>query len=160
MNWGNSLSTLLSAVLAVALFATATGSVVINEMDLAPSEVGSADWIELFNDGEEDLDIGGWQVRIVEGHWTGPATVPIGTVLFGGGYYVVTGDPRWVHDSNATAILMDSEGREVDRTPLLNDTRDDGKTWSRYPNGRDTDKNADWAYIPSTKSKENRLPNS
>jgi hypothetical protein len=97
-------------------------------------------------------------VVILSGIWSGKMTVPPGTVLGSGKYYVLTGDPRWIHGTNGTAVLTSSIGEEIDRTPMLNDTKSDDFTWSRWPNGRDSDRISDWAYIPSSKGRANKVP--
>ncbi len=156
-------------LLVICLLTLAEGSVVVNEFELNPpsDQPYAVEWIELFNPGDEDVDIGGWQTVIIstvpgesgaQFPWSGTITVPVGTVLKAGEYRVLTGDQRWDHGFNATVILYDQVGNEVDRTPMLTDDRDDGSDWSRYPDGMDTDRTSDWAYIPSTRGKPNVLP--
>lgn len=156
-------------LLFVCIFALGEGNVIINEIELNPpaEQPYIAEWVELFNSGDEDVDIGGWQLVVLSTlpgemntnfPWSGTITVPLGTILRAGEYKVLTGDPRWNHGYNATAILYDATGNEIDATPMLIDDRDDGYDWSRYPNGTDTDRTSDWAYIPSTRGKPNILP--
>lgn len=145
------------------------GGVVVNEFELKPpsNDPFATEWVELFNSGSEDMDISGWQLSILstvpndagsEFIWSGTINVPDGTVLKAGGYRVLNGERAWEHGINATAVLYTRTGEEVDRTPLLTDDRADGSDWSRYPNGVDTDRTGDWAYIPSTKGSANLLP--
>jgi P pilus assembly chaperone PapD len=70
----------LAATLLV-LSMSATASVVINEMELNPP-LGGADWVELYNSGNDSVDISGWTSTITDGSWQGkfPA-VPAGTIL-------------------------------------------------------------------------------
>ena len=137
------------------------GSVVINEVELNPSGEAT-EWVELYNSGEDTVDIGRWRVEIVEilppsCRWTGSKAIPRGTTLPANEFYVVEGDPRWVHGNNGTISLMTDGGVEVDKTHLLSDEEGNDFSWCRYPNGLDTDQRSDWAFIKSTPGAENSL---
>ena len=71
--------------------------------------------------------------------------------------YVAEGDERWDHGSNGTVSLRSDDWTEVDRTPPLSDDQGNDFTWSRYPNGTDTDQRSDWMFIRSTPGAENSL---
>jgi hypothetical protein len=154
---------------AALLWGPSSSSIVINEIELNPptDDPFAAEWVELFNTGPDDVDIGGWQVVILstiqglEGPslpWSGKMVLSPGTILKAGGYRIVSGDPKWEHGINASAALYTLTGEEIDKVPMLEDDEADGSNWSRYPNGKDTDRSSDWAYIPSTKGFENKLP--
>ncbi|MGC9515789.1 lamin tail domain-containing protein [Methanocrinis sp.] len=137
------------------------GSVVVNEVELNPSGEAT-EWVELYNSGEDSVNIGRWSVSIVEilppsCPWTVSAPIPRETILQADEYYVWVGDPRWVHGNNGTVYLRTDAGVEVDRTPLLKDEEGSDFSWSRYPNGFDTDQRSDWAFIRSTPGRENTL---
>jgi hypothetical protein len=137
------------------------GSVVINEVELNPSGEAT-EWVELYNSGEDSVDIGFWRVEIVEilppsCRWTGAEKIPKGTTLSANEFYVVEGDPRWAHGNNGTVSLITYGGVEVDKTHLLSDDGDNDFTWCRYPNGLDTDTRSDWVFIKSTPGAENSL---
>jgi hypothetical protein len=139
-----------------ALTFTALGSVVLNEVDFSPAEDYMPIWVELYNTASDTVDISGWLVQIIEPPWRGDIFVPQGTVIQGNEYLVLTGDSRWVHGSGGVVILKNAAGLEVDRTPLLEDNRSDEFTWGRYPDGKDTGRRSDWAYIRATRG----FPNS
>jgi len=143
----------------IAASSAALCAVVINEIELNPTTTDplAAEWVELYNSGPDNVDIGGWLVVVQAYPWSGSMEIPLGTVIPANGYKVVTGDPRWTHGVNASAILYDASSEEIDRSPILEDDEDDGSDWSRYPNGVDSDRITDWAYITSTKGRENVL---
>jgi uncharacterized coiled-coil protein SlyX len=62
---------------------------------------------------------------------------------------------QWLDNEDESVILMDASGCIVDETPLLSDTYDDDWTWSRHPNGYNTDLASDWTFQPSTMEGEN-----
>jgi len=133
------------------------GAVVINEVELNPS--GDAnEWVELYNNGEEEQDVGHWSVWIVDfdPSWTGVIKIPQQTLVAPGGFLVVEGDRHWIHRSGTgTVILKTEQGTEVDKTPLLTDQSDNIFTNSRYPNGFDTDQRSDWVFGKGTKNANN-----
>lgn len=137
------------------------GSVVINEVELNPPGEAN-EWVELYNSGEYSVDIGRWTVAIVEVlppscRWTGAKAIPRGTILQADGYYVWEGESSWVRGNNGTVYLTTTEGTEVDRTHLLTDDGNNDFSWSRYPNGLDTNRRSDWAFIKATPGAENTL---
>ncbi|NYT02550.1 MAG: lamin tail domain-containing protein [Methanosarcinales archaeon] len=148
---------LMAGILAAS--STALCGVVINEIALNPSanDPLAAEWVEIYNPGPDNVDIGGWVVVVQAYPWSGSMEMAPGTVIPANGYKVVTGDPRWTHEINASAILYSASGEEIDRTPILEDDEDEGSNWSRYPNGVDNDRLTDWAYITATKGRENVL---
>jgi len=137
------------------------GSVVINEVELNPSGEAT-EWVELYNSGEASVNIGRWSVSIEDtlstsGKWMGVIPIPKDTTIQAGGFYVIEGDDRWVHDDNGTVYLRTDSWAEVDKTPPLSDEAGNDFSWSRYPNGLDTDTKSDWAFIKSTPGAENSL---
>jgi hypothetical protein len=143
------------------LAAIGSGSVVVNEVELNPAGEGIL-WVELYNSGEEPVDLGQWSVAIevtlvAPGIWTGVIPIPKGTSIPPGGYYVAEGDRRWIHGNNATVVLRTGSWAEVDRTHSLTDEEGNDFSWSRYPNGVDTGTRSDWAFIKATPGAENVL---
>ena len=45
---------------------------------------------------------------------------------------------QWLDNEDESIILKDSEGKEVDRTPVLSDTKDDNRCWVH--------KNSEWVF--------------
>ena len=125
-----------AAVLVLSMASAA--SVVINEMELNPPE-GGVDWVELYNSGNDSVDISGWTATITDGSWVGkfPA-VPAGTIIAANGFYVLNGQPSWNHDNGGFATLFNAAGEKVDETAKRQDTIDNDFTYGRHPDGRDT----------------------
>jgi hypothetical protein len=143
-----------AAMLALSLCAAA--SVVINEMEVNPPEGGS-DWIELYNSGNETMDISGWTATITDGGWKGQMTIPSGTIIAARGFYVLAGDSRWNHQDGGFAALYTESGIKVDETPFREDGLDNDFTWGRHPDGYDTNTDGDWGYAYATRGRSNEL---
>jgi endonuclease YncB( thermonuclease family) len=117
--------------------------VLINEVEANPPG-GDADneWVELYNDGFDDADVGNWTLTTAGGS---VVTIQPGTIVLAGWFLVVTADGYWLRNSDETVVLRDEDGLEVDRTPILDDEDDDDYSWSRYPDGED-----EWVYIEAS----------
>ncbi|NPV61177.1 MAG: lamin tail domain-containing protein [Methanotrichaceae archaeon] len=149
------MKTLLKVLLAVFLVASsgapALGSIVINEVEL--NSPGDEDftrtyaWIELYNSGSASLDISGWKIVSSE---NATAVIPDGTVIPAIGYYGLTKTLDWLPHENVVLVLVSPNGTEVDRTPALSDTEDNELSWTRDPDGRDTDSIDDWKFLVSS----------
>lgn len=129
----------------------ASSSIVINEVELNPTGEGriaeSSPWVELHNTESNEVDIGGWGLSTLSGIET---EIPPGTFMPAYGYYIITQRMQWLMTANETLVLKDSQGQEVDRTPPLSDGNNDEFTWSRDPDGRDTDSTIDWKFLVSS----------
>ncbi len=137
---------------AVALCSTGMGNIVINEVELSPADNASK-WVELFNTGDQPVDLTGWMVKIVDGAWTGP--IALSGMIGPGEYHVAAGDPRWTAIFNGTVTLYDSAGTIVDQTHGLSDSEENDFTWVRLPDGKDTDTKGDFAYLMGSKGRTN-----
>ena len=82
-----------TAIAAPAALAQSTSPVVINEVESNGDAVG--DWVELANTNtSESVDISGW--TIIDGDATHtPITIPEGTSIESGGYYVLHTEPSF-----------------------------------------------------------------
>lgn len=142
-----------AAVLVLSMASAA--SVVINEMELNPPE-GGAEWVELYNSGNDSVDISGWTVTITDGSWVGkfPA-VPAGTIIAANGFYVLNGPSSWNHDNGGFATLFNAAGEKVDETATRQDTLGNDFTYGRHPDGHDTNSDGDWGLGYATKGKSN-----
>jgi hypothetical protein len=139
----------------MALSLSASASVVINEMELNPPE-GGADWVEIYNSGNESADISSWTAKITDGSWVGdfPA-VPAGTILPSKGFYVFEGQSSWNHNDGGYATLFDASGALVDKTAERNDGLNNDFTYGRHPDGYDTNNAGDWGLGSATKGETN-----
>lgn len=132
---------------------------VINEVELGPSD-SEVEWVELYNTGEDDVEISRWGVWIVdeEAPWTGIIMIPRDTVVPPKGFYLAEGDERWMHDDGECIVVLKTEGGEkVDKTSLLADDSSSDFTWSRYPDGADTDRKSDWYFTRATPNAANEV---
>lgn len=130
------------------------GDVVINEVEISPSDNGSM-WVELYNTGVQPVDIGNWKIAITSTPWVGPILVPNGTEILPKKFYVAEGESKWIAVDNASVLLTDDNGNKVNGTPLLIDTGHNDFTQSRIEDGRNTDTRSDWAWTRATKGRSN-----
>lgn len=152
-----SMRLLTSVFVVLAISGAGQAAVVINEVELNPPG-DEAEWVELYNNGPEVVDISYWRVEIVDSDptWMGILPISSGNVILPGGFYVVEGTPNWTHDTGrGTVILKTRDGAEVDKTHLLIDQSDNIFTNSRHPNGVDTDQRSDWVFGRGTKNAYN-----
>ena len=137
---------------------TTSDYVVINEFELNPPGNDNynsvVEWVELYNPTSSSISIGGWKLSTTHGERV-TITISSGTTIAANGYYVVGRGSQWLDNEDESIILRDSAGNEVDRTPVKSDTYNDGRSWQRYPNGKDTDTAADWSLHASTKEESN-----
>ncbi len=143
---------LLAALLAAPL---AFADVVINEMEVNPPEGGSH-WVELYNSGNDTVDISGWTVTITDGGWVGKMQpLPQGTIIAPKGFYVVTGSAQWTHPDGGFGSLYTESGAKVDETPFRQDLLDNDFTLGRHPDGYDTNTDGDFGQGYATKGRPN-----
>lgn len=134
---------------------SSTLHVVINEVELDPAGTDyGTEWVELLNSATSPVNIGGWTISTTAGV-TVTVTIPQGTIIQPEGYFVYTHYTQWLDNSNECVVLRDASHSEVDRTPVLSDSANDANSWSRYPNGVDTDTSSDWRFRLSTKGGSN-----
>ena len=129
----------------------AVGPVVINEIlasndaVLADPDHGDfADWVELYNTGDTDQDIGGWSIGDSGAEWTFPA----GTVVPAGGWLLVWCDDR--DEAGAalhTNFKLGASGDEVvlrDGDGTQRDFHAFGAQQTDVSEGRDPDGGSTW----------------
>ena len=130
-------------------------SIVINEMELNPPDDG-VDWVEIYNSGNDGVDIGGWTAKLTDGSWIGEfPPVPSGTTIPANGFYVFSGLSTWNHENGGYASLYTASGELVDKTADREDALDNDFTYGRHPDGYDTDKDGDWGLGSATKGESN-----
>jgi len=105
--------------------------VVIGEVELNPvgddNEAG-CEWVQIFNRGEEEVDVGGWTLSTTSGRSV-TLTIPEGTAIEPGESYLVTRECRWLDNSDESIVLTTDSNLEVDRTLPLSDNDNDGQVW-------------------------------
>lgn len=145
--------------------------IVINEVEVNPAGEDIREFVELYNPTEDEVDIAGWTLVVMHVYaddksleyttrrFTGEPGKPwiLNPDRYagqGGGLALADGSPGDL-TKGCQVILLDASGKEIDRTPVLSDPDDDERSWQRYPNGQDTDKDTDWSFRPSTKMASN-----
>jgi len=132
-----------------------TTHIVINEFESNPFGLDEGnEWVELYNPTSSSVDLSGWKLSTTHGQ-TVTVELRTGTVIQPGGYYIVTYESQWLDNEDESVVLRDATAREVDRTPMKSDKEGDSRSWSRYPNGKDTDSPEDWDFRPSTRGTSN-----
>jgi len=148
---------LLSSFALPGVIGATSDQIVINEFDQNPpgnDNYGSVmEWVELYNPTSEAVDIGGWTLSTTHGE-TVNVTIPGGTVIAAKGYYIYR-RARWLDNDGESVILRDASGKQIDGTPARSDDDNDERSWSRYPNGQDTDSATDWRFQQSTEGRSN-----
>lgn len=121
---------------------------VVNEVEANPAGVDAGnEWVELFNPNVVAVDVSGWTVLAMHGT---PAalTLPAASIVAAEGRLVVAFTAGEALDDDAEVVVLeDAAGVEVDRTPALDDAKDDGQTWQRVPEGAWA---AGWAFQAGT----------
>lgn len=129
----------------------ALGDVVINEL-LASNDAANVDengdfddWFELYNRGDDDADVSGWQVTDDFGRDV-PYPLPDGTTIPAGGYLLIWADdeigqgPLHVNfklgASGETLTLLGPDGDLVDEITFGEQTPD--ISYGRSPDGSDS----------------------
>ena len=86
------------------------------------------EWVTLYNPSNESVDIGNWTLETADGE---RETIPEGTTLYPFAYYVYSPPYQWLDNSEEAITLRDSEGEEVDSTPVVSDNESDNRYWMR-----------------------------
>lgn len=121
--------------------------VMINEVEMNPKGRDSGrEWVELYNPTSSDIVIGNFAIQTQIRPFT--ITIPAGTVIEAGGFYVVKveGERLGVVEKLA---LVNSAGKIMDKISLL-DKHNDDRTWQRVPDGSST-----WKFTVATQGKPN-----
>ena len=131
---------LLGGTITPALSQSSPDSVVINEVEINPTN--GAEYIELYNPTSQSIDVGGWSIT--------PSTtwkkyeIPSNTIIESESFLAFTHSAYWFKDFGDTISLTNNFGELIDTTPLLADADDDSNTWQRSVDGLDTDSASDW----------------
>jgi S-layer protein (TIGR01567 family) len=122
----------------------AVPEIVINE--LMPNPLGTDrgnETTELYNCGDEPVNIGGWVLQN-EGGTT--YNIPAGTTIGPHGYYLTT---KVQLDNGGGQVFLYRDGGEVDRSIAYTHSTE-GLSWQRRTDGLDTDSDGDWIERDST----------
>lgn len=112
--------------------------IVINE--LMPNPIGTDrgnETTELYNCGDESVDIGGWVLKNEDG---ATYNIPAGTTIKPHGYYLTT---KVQLDNGGGQVLLYHDGEEIDSSIEYTHSTE-GISWQRRIDGLDTDSDGDW----------------
>lgn len=133
----------------------ATTGVLINEFEQNPlGEDAGNEWVELFNPTNQAVNVSGW-VLIPTRNRTHNATLQAGSIIAPLGYLIVQAPFQWLDNEWEIIVLKDAAGNTIDTTRNATDTYNDDRSWQRFPNGQDTNNDADWAFQPATEGVSN-----
>jgi len=133
----------------------ATTGVLINEFEQNPlGEDAGNEWVELFNPTNQAVNVSGW-VLIPTRNRIHNATLQAGSIIAPLGYLIVQTPFQWLDNEWEIIVLKDTAGNTIDTTRNATDTYNDDRSWQRFPNGQDTNNDADWAFRPATKGVSN-----
>ncbi len=129
--------------------------IIINEWEQNPEGSDTLkEWIELYNPTSQAVNIGGW--KLVDSYYLKSVSFSPGTVIVPDDYQLLTWTNGSLVNSYPSSIsLLDSAGREVDRTSLVKDDKNNNLCWARYPNGKDLDSDLDWKFQAATSGSSN-----
>ena len=98
--------------------AVSHADVLLNEVFYDPTgSDGPNEWIELCNNGEDDIDISLWEIQSAGSNWSESWTIDSGTVIAAGSYYVLG---PGVGSSTEFSPALPNSGSDVDGIRLLN----------------------------------------
>lgn len=131
--------------------------VVVNEIEINPPGFDTGnEWVELYNPTNKPIDLEGWRISYTH---RGPGTEIIATeptFIEPGGYFVHTYTGLRLTNANPGVVqLIAPDGTVVDQTAPFSDSRDDEKTWQRFPDGGDPLWPDLWFFLPATPDKTN-----
>ena len=107
------------------------------------------EWIEIYNDEEESMDLSGWEVWEGISGSSGPkiiTTIPDETILQTGEYFIVEFSNK-LNNGGDFVILYNSEGNEIDKTETLKDSSWSSETWQLCDS---------WEFLEATKGENNK----
>jgi len=130
-----------------------SGTVVINEVELnPPGDDRDNEWVELYNSGDNHVDVSRWVLQSTCGGRVKSIVIPSKCVIIPPkNFCVVVGCSQWLDNEEELVILQNATGVEIDRTPYLDDNRNNDCAWSRYPDGYDSDSSFEWGFMKSSK---------
>lgn len=127
----------------------ATVGVLLNEVELNPKgRDAGGEWVEIYNPTGSDADISNFRIRTSLNPTT--ITIPAGTVVPAGQFYVLAVDGEKLANSNSLTLLDASGQMMISRTPALLDKGDSSHTWQRFPDG-----GREWKLAEATRGSAN-----
>ena len=147
---------LFAGILAPA-YAQTSENVVINEVDINPpgnDSLSISEWIELYNPTDSDIDLSGWSIASTTA-LKKTMIIPPGTVIKSGQFLTYSYQSLWFTDVNESIELRDENKIVIDKTPSIDDKKNDFTSWQRIYDGFDSDSPDDWKFVTSTAGSSN-----
>lgn len=117
----------------------------LNEVETNPAE--GSDWVELYNEGTETVDLTGWSVHADRTNVT--ASLDADELAPGEHRQVLLdGDALAEREENLT--LRGPQGSPIDASPPLSDDASDDRTWQKEGDGL-----GEWIFAPGTPGEPN-----
>lgn len=101
-------------------------SVIISEVELNPEGSDIHEWVELYNNSDDDISLNGWRLVTEDGD-----SLTLQGIIHAKGVIVVEKEYQWLDNNETILTLYDSNGIEIDKSIVLVDNIDDSKTWQR-----------------------------
>ena len=131
------------------LIFSSVSAIKINEIEINPEDGRyGKEWIELYNNENEDIDISEWEVWEGVCGLSGPKkilSITNGTVIPEKGFYIIEWGSKLNNDGDFV-ILYDNEGNEIDETETLEEGSSSTKTWQLCDS---------WEFLVATKGEKN-----
>jgi hypothetical protein len=133
-----------------------TGDLTINEFEQNPSGVDADhEWVEIYNPSSVPISTAGYSLQTQHGRQAleglGAGIIPAHArqvfVLRG---QCLDNDGEAQFPKMECLSLIGPDGRKVDSTPWVQDTKDDGRSWQREYDG-----SGRWVFLESTRGKAN-----
>jgi len=131
--------------------------VVINEIEINPpgdDAMAAIEWVEIYNPTSRTVDVGGWEISSTAVSQK-TMTIPPGSEIRPGQFLSYSHQPAWFADVLESVELRDSDGRIVDKTPMLTDALGGAASWQRVSDGMDSDSASDWSLAASSEGSAN-----
>jgi len=122
-------------------------SIRINEVEMNPAE--GKEWVELYNEDDEDINITKWEIWEGISGSSGPKKIKNfseETILGAGEFYVIEFNNK-LNNGGDFVILYNNSIKRIDETPLLDESKNSSKTYQLC--------NSNWKFLESTKGTEN-----
>jgi len=138
----------LLSVLIFVILISSVSSIRINEVEMNPINGGEGkEWIELYNDESEDINISGWEIWDGLKTSTKRYTIPNENIIKKEGFYVIELTNAILNNGGDFVILYDEEGEEIDRTETMKDSEWSVETWQLCDS---------WEFSEATKGEKNK----
>ncbi len=134
-------------VLFIFLVVPFVSAIRINEVEMNPPEgkYGN-EWIELYNDEDNDVNVSGWEVYDGLVSPRNISTFQENTIMISKEYYIIEISSPKLNNGGDFVTLYNSLGEKIDETKTLKDSLQDDKTHQLCET---------WEFIESTKGEEN-----